>query len=359
MKKKNPEEMELRLSDSNKINDIQTAISHLLSEGFEFAVYSHPNDKEVHVLIASDYSSPYGYLLSDFNSTFEHLIPADYHLTSENIKNALSLKNTHPKPSADYNESRNDEKQSFINYVSGIIDACKNNHFEKCVAARAIECKLTDKKPLAEIFTDLLNAYPNAFVNLFASAKGIWAGATPEILVKQQSTGKYTTMSLAGTKKIAENRQWTDKEREEQAIVTRYICQNLSTISDNVECSETITHQAGHLEHIKTSIYFDSSSDIRRIASLLHPTPAVCGFPTDLAKEYIAKHEKSRHLYAGYTGPYLENDKSLYVNLRCMQIGTNNATLYVGAGITKDSNAESEWEETAAKAQTLLKIIQL
>ena len=36
-----------------------------------------------------------------------------------------------------------------------------------------------------------------------------------------------------------------------------------------------------------------------------------------------------------------------------MQIINNQAIVYVGGGITKDSNAEAEWEETVNKSQTI------
>ena len=47
----------------------------------------------------------------------------------------------------------------------------------------------------------------------------------------------------------------------------------------------------------------------------------------------------------------------LYVNLRCMQIKNQNVLLYVGGGITKDSNAEAEWEETVHKSKIIKSVI--
>ena len=44
----------------------------------------------------------------------------------------------------------------------------------------------------------------------------------------------------------------------------------------------------------------------------------------------------------------------LYVNLRCMQVFDNHVEIYVGGGITKDSQPEAEYLETLAKSQTLL-----
>ena len=41
------------------------------------------------------------------------------------------------------------------------------------------------------------------------------------------------------------------------------------------------------------------------------------------------------------------------MNLRCLELEKDNINLYIGGGITKDSNAEDEWEETVNKAKTI------
>jgi isochorismate synthase len=41
------------------------------------------------------------------------------------------------------------------------------------------------------------------------------------------------------------------------------------------------------------------------------------------------------------------------VNLRCAQIFQNQIKIYVGGGITAESNPEKEWEETELKSGTV------
>ena len=48
---------------------------------------------------------------------------------------------------------------------------------------------------------------------------------------------------------------------------------------------------------------------------------------------------------------------SLFVNLRCMQLGDGHASLYVGGGITAESDPASEWRETEMKAETMLSVL--
>ena len=48
---------------------------------------------------------------------------------------------------------------------------------------------------------------------------------------------------------------------------------------------------------------------------------------------------------------------NLFVNLRCLKLEEDQAILYVGGGITKDSDPEQEWIETMNKAQTMKAVL--
>ena len=97
----------------------------------------------------------------------------------------------------------------------------------------------------------------------------------------------------------------------------------------------------------------------------MHPTSAVCGLPKQEAKYFIQKHEGyDREYYSGFLGELnidlvtfrtLQTD--LFVNLRCMKVKQNKAQLFIGCGITKDSNPEKEYIETVNKSMTMKKII--
>ena len=62
-----------------------------------------------------------------------------------------------------------------------------------------------------------------------------------------------------------------------------------------------------------------------------------------------------RKFYAGYLGKITSSlDMNLFVNLRCASLGSNGGYIYVGGGITADSNQDSEWVEKELKAKTIL-----
>ena len=91
----------------------------------------------------------------------------------------------------------------------------------------------------------------------------------------------------------------------------------------------------------------------------MHPTPAIAGTPTDIAVSYINNIEShNRRYYGGYVGPVDENGEfDFFVNLRSLEFSGNDYCIYVGGGLTADSDAEKEWQETAEKAKTLQRFL--
>ncbi|MES2627920.1 MAG: chorismate-binding protein [Bacteroidota bacterium] len=81
---------------------------------------------------------------------------------------------------------------------------------------------------VARTFANLIRSYPTAFCYLVSSPEtGTWVGATPEKLFNQDTNGDIYIHSLAGTRPVTDS-NWTDKELEEQELVTRYISNQLS-----------------------------------------------------------------------------------------------------------------------------------
>jgi len=262
--------------------------------------------------------------------------------------------------------------------LKGISEISKGN-LEKVVLSRFEEKKLNTIDPIT-IFKRLFNTYKNAMVYCWYHPKvGLWLGATPELLFKVEGK-QLTTISLAGTQSYNENDEvsWKNKEVEEQQIVTDYIANQIEPYSNQINVSEIETVRAGNLLHLKTRItsLIDNTSSLKSIIEALHPTPAVCGFPRQAAKDFILDNEDyNRAYYTGFLGELnlkqsktrntnrrnVENNayavvktqSNFYVNLRCMQLLGDKALIYVGGGITKDSVAEKEWEETVNKTKTI------
>ena len=246
---------------------------------------------------------------------------------------------------------------NYVKLVNEGIEEINKGTFSKIVLSRKKEVDI-DSSMLLNIYADLCHTYRDAFVYLLSCPKfGTWMGASPELLLAKGG-GKSKTVSLAGTKNKNQD-GWGTKEIEEQDIVTQFIVEGLSSEVKNLHVSEPDTASIGHISHIKKEVTFDYEGNPEKIIDILHPTPAVCGMPKIASKEYILNEEGyDRSLYTGFLGPISSNKElKLFVNLRCMQVFQNKAQLYLGAGITKDSVAENEFEETENKSNILLTVM--
>ena len=221
---------------------------------------------------------------------------------------------------------------------------------------------------LVKIYQKMLETYPTAFVYVWYHPNvGLWLGATPETLLEMHNN-YFKTMSLAGTQlaKTSEVAIWGAKEIEEQQLVTDFIAYQVKNITQNLQVSSAKTVKAGALLHLKSSIegQLTENKSLKALVDALHPTPAVCGLPRELAKNFILQNEGySRKFYTGFLGEINQKKQGiskthLFVNLRCMEISDTKAVLYVGGGITKDSIPEKEWQETVSKTSTIKTILQ-
>ncbi|WP_298553697.1 chorismate-binding protein [uncultured Algibacter sp.] len=274
-------------------------------------------------------------------------------------------------------------KDFHINLVKQGVEAINTSDLKKVVLSRQETISLSEENPI-EIFKGLLAAYKSAFVYCWYHPKvGLWLGATPETLIKIEGN-RFSIMALAGTQDYKGNLDvvWQNKEQQEQQFVTDFIVDNLKPSVESFKVSDVETVKAGNLVHLKTMIsaQLKKETPLKNIIEALHPTPAVCGLPKQLAKQFILKHENyNREFYTGFLGELngettiaprsskrnienraysvKRNSTQLYVNLRCMQLKNKQALIYVGGGITESSDAEKEWEETVSKTKIIKKVL--
>lgn len=253
-------------------------------------------------------------------------------------------------------------KNQHLSLVEAAIEQMKLDVFQKVVLSRNISLKYRGN-PVAA-FKKMLCRYPSTFCYLFFHHKvGTWLAATPEKLMKCIDNQLFT-MSLAGTQPFRENQTivWQKKEIAEQKIVTDVIVNRISSFTQDLNISQVQTLRAGSVVHLCTHISAKLLKGINPFSVIdkLHPTPAVCGFPNEIAQKFIVDNEPyNRSFYTGYCGIVDQKEKSLdfYVNLRCMQFVDNEVVIYVGGGILKESDPAAEWEETRHKAKTMFAIL--
>ncbi len=271
-----------------------------------------------------------------------------------------------------YSKSHNDSnttQNAYQQLVEESVELIQEKEYKKLVCAH-IE-KLDDQKtnPIV-LFKELCKQYKTGFISLQSTPEfGTWIGNSPEILLEVDNNDLHT-VALAGTQLRTDeshpgNAVWTQKEIEEQALVSRYIINCFKSIRlREFEEEGPRTIEAGNLMHLKSDYHVNMlDTDIQNLPSvllpLLHPTSAVCGMPKEKSMRFLLeKEEFDRALYAGYLGPIDgEQTMHLFVNLRCMQLTHNEVIYYAGAGITGSSNSEKEWVETQNKKAGLKNIV--
>ncbi len=260
-----------------------------------------------------------------------------------------------------------DRINSYTALVQRAKEAILENRFKKVVLARSKEVELTSEPNVCQIIQEIGAKFPAAFVSFIHTKEtGAWMTATPEILASMDRDGIFRTIALAGTQQLKDGEaiqraSWSQKEIEEQALVSRYIinCFKKIRLREYDEVGPR-TVQSGNLVHLRTD-YAVNTNELNFpelgtvMLELLHPTSAVCGMPKEVTLEFIKEHEGlDRKLFSGYLGPVNINDAShVFVNLRCANLFATKVVLYAGAGVTQDSEPEKEYQETELKMEAI------
>ena len=191
-------------------------------------------------------------------------------------------------------------------------------------------------------------------------------GATPEMLVRLER-GLITSRVLAGTIRrtgddahdlaLSASLARSSKDLEEHEYAVRSVADALAPhcSSTNVPDGPFVLHLPNvmHLATDVTAVVRDDASSLA-LAAALHPSAAVCGTPTDVAREMIRELEGlDRGRYAGPVGWIdADGDGEWGIALRCAEVDPEDPArlrLFAGCGIVAGSDPEAELAESAAK----------
>jgi isochorismate synthase len=351
---------------------MRNTINSYLEKNIPFALFRAPNEAMRFVAQLSSLAPN-----ADFEATGFHFAPFSKrekvpHLVIQNeVDVFLENGNSIPNPSISkltpnpFFQKKSRETivdfPTYKNHIQAYLDFFKTQKIQKAIYSRIKKTELPEDFDLVTFFEEIEKAYPRAMVYVAnLPGDGLWVGASPEKLVRYKN-GTAKTVALAGTQRILDEQNidkltWGEKEMEEHGMVVDYIFKEIKSHNlQIIDRSETYTSQAGVMAHLKQRFEFKiTKAQLPQFIQDLHPTPAVCGLPKEKALDLIYKTEPyDREYYAGYLGMVEENTIDFYVNLRCMKIEKNAALLFVGGGITANSDAKKEWEETELKAETL------
>jgi isochorismate synthase len=247
--------------------------------------------------------------------------------------------------------------------VEYALDAIARGDLEKVVLAREVLVEADTPFDARDIVRGLIGHQPGSFVY---SSEG-FVGASPELLVRRSGT-VVESRPVAGTT-VADSDEAllalaaSVKDTREHRFVVDGIVDALSGLCRELTV-EAVPEVAvfGPVAHLATPIrgrLVAPAPSALDLARLLHPTPAVGGTPRLAALDAIRALEGfDRGRYAGPVG-WVDGrgDGEWAIALRGAELDGARARLVAGAGIVAGSDPESEWAETQAKLEPMLRAL--
>ncbi len=255
--------------------------------------------------------------------------------------------------------------------VKKTLEKIREGICRKMVLAR--ETALTFAKPLDPwSILHHLRKTASGCVTLFCyqpSPSCAFLGATPEKLFERQGRLLFT-MALAGTRPrgstqaedlyLEQQLRESQKDGREIEHVRAFLRDSLSHLCSNIVQSESVdimkTSSVQHLLYRFQGLLKDAMSD-RDILLKLHPTPALGGYPQDVALAELRQLEPfDRGRYGAPLGWFSQKTTDVAVGIRSALIESNRLHLFAGTGIVEGSQHEQEWEELEHKIQPFIKL---
>ncbi|MBB5937405.1 isochorismate synthase DhbC [Streptomyces zagrosensis] len=265
------------------------------------------------------------------------------------------------------------EPETYGAAVAAAVARMRRGEFSKVVLARTLELTSPTALDLPAMVQRLARRDPGGYTFALPAGPGrTLLGASPELLVTRRG-GHLIANPLAGSTPrsadLAEDVRRaaalleSEKDLHEHAVVVAAVRAALAPFCATINVPErpTLVRTAA-MWHLSTTVTGELAERAGRTASALelacalHPTPAVCGTPTDLAREVIGELEPfDRGLYTGMVGwEDASGDGEWVVTIRCAEAEQRTLRLYAGAGVVDASTPQAETAETGAKFQTFL-----
>lgn len=239
------------------------------------------------------------------------------------------------------------------------------------------------KKPFAAspltLYRALRSLNPSPYMYYYDFGDFQVVGASPEILVRQESTPagrKVTIRPLAGTRPrgatpeedraLAEELLADEKERAEHVMLIDLARNDIGRIAQTGSVKVTdqmVIERYSHVMHIVSNVegLLAPGFDNLDVFRATFPAGTLTGAPKVRAMEIIDELEPvKRGLYGGACG-YLSfsGEMDLAIAIRTGIVKDGTLFVQAAAGIVADSNPESEWQETENKSKALLRAAEM
>lgn len=254
--------------------------------------------------------------------------------------------------------------------VAAAVAAIRSGDLAKIVLARSLVVDAGRQLDPRRLAHRLRAVEPHGYTfSVPTSNGGTLVGASPELLMERRGA-IVRSNPLAGSaprsgdpdedRANAQALADSGKDQEEHAFVVAAVAEVLGDLCDDLTFDrEPVLLPTANVWHLSTRFrgtLRDEGLSALDVVAELHPTPAVCGTPTEAARAAIAAAEPfERGSYAGPVGWVdADGDGVWAIALRCAELEGTQARLFAGAGVVAGSEPALEVDETARKFRAFL-----
>ncbi len=266
----------------------------------------------------------------------------------------------------------NTSRERFLAGVARIKEHILAGDVFQCLLARRIQVPRDFEGTSLYRAIRVLNPSPYMFHLVLEDLELV--GSSPELLVRV-ADGKVVVRPIAGTRPRGRTAEEDEaraaelladpKERAEHIMLVDLGRNDVGRVAQygSVKVPDLmVVERYSHVLHLVSSVeglLRDASSALATFKAVF-PAGTMTGAPKVRAMEIIDSLEPERRgPYAGAVGHIGWGDRrmDLCITIRTCVLAGDSANVQAGAGIVADSDPESEWAETEAKARAMLTAI--
>lgn len=266
------------------------------------------------------------------------------------------------------------DPQCYIDSVARILDYIREGDVFQVNLSRQWQATLKDNLATADVYRKLRKANPAPFSAVAIHNQFSIVSSSPERLINTYQ-GKIETRPIAGTRPrgVTNNKDTNlqnelinnQKERAEHIMLIDLERNDLGRICvpGSIKVDEFMVLESyAHVHHIVSNVSGKLKKDITpgQTIRAVFPGGTITGCPKVRCMEIISELEQEpRGAYTGSLGYLNHNgDMDLNILIRTLTLKAERITFRAGAGIVADSIAESEVDETRAKAKGIIMALQ-
>ena len=248
-------------------------------------------------------------------------------------------------------------KSEYLSYVERIRNHIASGDVYQVNACRVLSAPILEGSDISSLLEKVLQQNPAPFAGYLSIPNLEIVSASPERFISRD--GDYITSSpIKGTSATS---TFFEKDRAENLMIVDLIRNDLGMVCETGTVTTPrllATEEHPGLVHLVSDVRgkLRAEMKISEVLSALMPPGSVSGAPKSSALSIIKANEGKRGPYCGVFGWSDGNEMQLAVAIRTFWREGNEIKFGTGAGITWDSDAEMEWEETELKARKLVSL---